>query len=399
MTLIVDVDVKETPIHVLVVGVGWYGQRSEDGKPEIDTPALPELKGVERSVRRVTEWWKSTGSEMSNGTLASLDVLLSVKNEPSPFNPPVAPATRDKVIEAFTGWRQRCLRAPPGKKSPNATDAIAVLHLIGHGNTDGSAYDNSPKDVVLFCEDPIVEGKDFYLQGLQINNTLDSLRRRKFAELGIVFLDCCRVFQEDREVRQDLKPALEITRGPKRSGQDILLYTATMEGSETYCTLTELKASGFRGGALFTEAAIDALNEYGAELLDDGVTWAACPFTVQKAIKHRLKRWSKHFGIANPSPQLDEQSLERYIVRVREPKSMVDIVPDCSQEFSKAHLELKQNGSVHHPFLNGGEWEADLPVGTWLAEGSVTFGLGRPRPIKSLFDAQPPHLCRKVEVG
>ena len=399
MTPFIDRDVEGTPVHVLVVGVGWYGQRSEDGRPDLDTTILPELVGVGKSVHRVVSWWEAAGPERVNGRLASLEVLLSVNKEASPFDPPVRPANRANVLDAIERWRTRCLKAPPSGDDSDPTDAIAVLHWIGHGITKGSPYYDDKKDSIVFCEDPLVEGADRYLQGILVGSTLESLRRRKFAKLSIVFIDACRDFPDGKHVQHTHEPALAITHAPKRPGQEVLLYAATMEGAETHCEPTAEMNCGFAGGALFTEAAIDALSAFGAERRGDADEWAAYPVTVVEAINYRLDRWSKHLGVAHSPAQLGDHFWQDRIVRIHRPKAMVDIETDSEQEFSTAALELKRNGIKKKPFLNGQEWEADLREGTWSADGYTRTAYGRHRPIEGDVTARPPYWRAKVKVG
>ena len=399
MTLLVNTEAQETPIHVLIVGVGWYGSRDQEGNPSHDSESLKELVGVGKTVERTVNWWRNAGSRFVKGHLSTLDVLLSVKSESIEFptldGPEVSPepASLSAVISSIRRWRKRC---------SVDDESIGILHWIGHGIINGAALDERPGEQFLFCEDLEIDDDESFLKAVRIDTTIEELKRRKFAKVGIVFVDACRNFAGDSLEKIRSEPAFNISRDKIREEQDLLYYVATTKGAETYCQPSGLPACCFDGGALFTEAVLDALNEFGAANIDDEIQWAAYPDTVKLAINYRLQRWASHLKIPHQVAQLHEnKQFDNAIVYVPNPKAMVDIGLALSERFLRAQLALNRDGKQLTPIRNGQQWEADLSVGcTWAAEGhlqSSMFG-GNKRIYGSITPRPPYHkTCLEVD--
>jgi hypothetical protein len=278
-----ELDVSR-PVHVLIVGVGWYGQRNKEGQPSQDG-GLPELPGLAKSVRRAVSTWRGAGPRLIDTTLSTIDVLFSGKTDSLDIKgiegEDVEPATLANVRRTFEAWVAR------GRSNVNS---LAILHWLGHGAAESEA-ERVIEALALYCEDLSPTGEQ---TAISLSRSIRSLRHIEFSRDCLCFIDVCRSKEPDFTGFSGAWPYGEQRH---RHPNNVLCFGLKHYGSKTICRPEPSPEVGFQGGNVITEATLDAFERFGGTPATSIRNARIAPFDLEPAIQTRLDWWRRAFNI------------------------------------------------------------------------------------------------------
>lgn len=297
--------------HVLIVGVGGYGDRDSNGNwtPSAHCSSLPEATSsaltlarfwVELAVRQARPGYHLSSVERPVGTIALLasapdgsEVSFCVGQKVAtqfrgagvamPADEIVLlPATRVNVAEAIEEWDDRLRSAT----------TTAVLHWVGHGGQKGDRQ--NPTQQVLFLEDVKHRGnrRREYQDGFSVDSLKKYMEFYTDSESQYFFIDACYDVTLSRPYSRIIQPANQRSFSRPRQWS----FHSAEPGQQAY-------AYGKRTG--FTQAVIEALLWYGGSPTGGGAgrAWPVANDTdVEEALRAVLSRWRWEHGV-DPAPQ------------------------------------------------------------------------------------------------
>lgn len=340
MTRLVDRPNSPRSVHVLIVGVADYGPSEPT-----DFDALP---GIVRSVERAAGFWMGSDGLLVGRKLATVDVLLSAGSVGtvlrSPRDEAPEPATFNNVRAAFHRWVNSC---------SEKADTLAILHWLGHGEAEIETTRPNTPAISLFCGDvQQLTGAAPIRMGVSFSRTVDSLRRLPFAGDALCFVDACR--KEPSEPAEDRKfeSAVPIpARGQDRTGSKLACYTVAYDGVAAFCREAGSSETGFRGGAVLTEAVLDALAHYGGrEMVGKG--WLVDAWEVAEAVNARIDWWRQPLALPDSFKVGACAPLKLPLVWQQQPRCMVSIKLPASAKAPPA-AELAESGLDECDHFNG----------------------------------------------
>jgi len=125
MTLLLDRSQATPQLHALVVGVSAYDHLIGGGRDRLDAYPLSQLGSPVPSALAMLDWVKAYTHP--SVTVGSVEALLSPSQALNGWGPapiPVDDARIDALVNAISGWFDRCNQHP---------DNIALFYFCGHG--------------------------------------------------------------------------------------------------------------------------------------------------------------------------------------------------------------------------------------------------------------------------
>jgi hypothetical protein len=380
--LIIDKETNCHPVHVLIVCVGWYGQHI-DGK-QVPSNNISPLDGIEHSAVRLTHFWIDADNDkrLINRELGSVQLLVSATDPSFTFNEksPV-PATSANVEAAISTWLHKC----------KTEGALGILHWIGHGITPVEVGSHVA-GIQMLCEDSHLEA----LNVADMAKMFNAMDQGKIPNNCILFIDACRErYTGSEEAIKKINMLGAFRTAPRKKFKDsACIFRLSDPGDKALMRPRPDNAIGFRGGAVMSEALLDAFQHYAMRRQPTGSASVDIE-ELEAAIATRFVWWRSLFkGIRIPRFQRawsKRPDMPHHFLRIIEPRAMLDLdIRDragasvsTAPYLSKVDVRCRiaKNGAppqVHSPPLpltqHGGSWRREVEPGVWCyfaTEGDV----------------------------
>lgn len=386
MTAVFRSPQARSPLHVLIIAVGKF----EGGQ-------FTDLPGICESAGRAAQFWQDRAMRFPSRQLGSVDLLMSPCGSPPDIEgingEPIERATLENVRIAFGRWADLCSKDP---------GSGAILHWIGHGAHEFGSGDG-PSNRLLFCEDydAGVERQN----AVELSRIVQALRCMPFSDRGLLLIDTCRSEADDDSLADyqfpfPNEPRFE-TDGP--AVNEIACLGLRYPGDRTRSYPNPRLDCGFKGGALFTEAVLDAIQTFGAERVASGEPWFSKGNTLPAAVNARLELWRDHLSFRAPLAVALSADCPWPIAEVTQPAAMIRVEVQESDagrcpvgDINLDHVDIGDFPTPDQAYLPASlkrrderkTWRGDVPAGWWKP---AIEGDSAKRDFKSLPPARDEH--------